>query len=83
MFTSQTTHVGEVPSPAARPEDAVIEQDVRVDVAGKDHAGHQQIGAHDAHAVVARAQAMRELLRKDDERSAVAAPGEVKAAGDQ
>src|SRR5436309_745406 len=37
----ETMHVGEVPSPAARPEDAVIKQDVRVHVAGKDHAGHK------------------------------------------
>src|SRR5262245_57338630 len=69
----QTPHVGEVRSSATRRKDPVIEQDIGVDFAREDNAGHQQISAYDANAFVARPQTIRKLLWKHNERSAAPA----------
>src|SRR5215831_17339156 len=68
----QLFHVGEISAPASGREDAIVERDVSVDRPRENYSGHDQIGAHEAHSRIVRAQAVRKLLRQHDEGCAVA-----------
>src|SRR5260370_37566952 len=81
-FQLETSYVGNIGRSACRRENTVIKQNVSVEIAGENHTGHHQIGAHETYTVVACSQAVRELLRQHDQRSSVAAPRYVQTAAD-
>jgi hypothetical protein len=54
------------------------EPDVGIEVTRKDRP--QEVGAHDTDAMVGGLQAIGELPQQNDERGAIAVPGDVKAA---
>jgi hypothetical protein len=62
----------EIEPSASWAEDAIIEQDVSVEIAGKNQTSHHEVGAHETHPEIARPQTIRELPRQDDKRGAVA-----------
>src|SRR5262245_2964369 len=78
----QLFHVGEISAPASGREDAIVERDVSVDRPREHYSGHDQVGAHEAHSPIVRAQAVRKLLRQHDQRCAVAAPRNMQTAAD-
>src|SRR5712691_8466152 len=51
--------VREIAPATRRPKDAVVEPDVGVDAAGKDHAGEQEIRADEAYSGITRLETMR------------------------
>src|SRR5260221_14698639 len=73
-FQLETSYVGNIGRSACRWENTVIKQNVSVEIAGENHAGHHQISAHKTYAVVECAHTVRELLLQHDQRRPAAAP---------